>query len=114
MKALILPYKTDGLAEMLSPLKLKEYLATRKPVVTAPIAAAREWTNFLLTPGTPMEWQAVLRAVLNKGSAEPSAKIMERLAMESWSSKAETFLSLCRHVAHSEDIAVLCNTVTTP
>jgi glycosyltransferase involved in cell wall biosynthesis len=114
MMVLILPYKTNGLADMLSPLKLKEYLATRKPVVSAPIAAVRDWSEFLSAPRSPIEWRAVLRTILDSKSVEQITKASERLAAESWSRKAEDLLALCRCVERSSPIEELNDSVTSP
>ena len=114
MRTLILPYKTDGLAEMLSPLKLKEYLATRKPVVSAPIAAAHDWLGSLLVARSPTEWESALRRIVGRKSAECTAEFNERLAAESWHGKANKLLVLCQCVTPPRSVSAVRNGVSAP
>jgi glycosyltransferase involved in cell wall biosynthesis len=95
MKALILPYKTGALAKVLSPLKLKEYLATGKPVICAPLEAVREWEDVVGVGGTADEWERLLRRVVDGEQSEQQHCVSERLATESWNVKASAFLELC-------------------
>ena len=100
IRALILPYKVDELGRMLSPLKLKEYLATCKPVVSSPISAVYDWESFLLVAHAPNEWVEALRGIIEQKSVESVSKVHAQLAIESWKSKAESFLVICRNVKH--------------
>jgi glycosyltransferase involved in cell wall biosynthesis len=95
MNALILPYKTGALAKVLSPLKLKEYVATGKPVMCSSIEAVREWEDVLEIGSTLDEWQRVLRGVAKSTTLKRNSEIRKRLQAESWSSKAREFLRIC-------------------
>jgi glycosyltransferase involved in cell wall biosynthesis len=98
MNALMLPYKTGALGKMLSPLKLKEYLATGKPIVCSAIDAVWEWDDVVDIGRTVEEWQGLLRRVVQGESSKRSAIVSGRLATESWQVKASEFLRLCEEV----------------
>jgi glycosyltransferase involved in cell wall biosynthesis len=101
---LILPYRTGALAAALSPLKLNEYLATGKPVISAPIAAASEWADTLMIARTPAEWAMFARHAL--GSQDQRGRqIPVRLVAQSWASKAQELLSLCGREDCADDCA---------
>ena len=103
LKVLLLPYRTGNLAEALSPLKLKEYLATQLPIISAPISEARALGDSLFISGTRAEWvntlSGILRGEMRVKSHESSRQL---LVGESWHSKAEAFRSLC---VNSENIS---------
>lgn len=102
VKALVLPYKTGALAKVLSPLKLKEYLATGKPVICAPIEAVREWVDVVGVGATVDEWETLLRRVLECEQIEQEHCVSERLALESWDVKASTFRGRCMDIPERE------------
>lgn len=97
MAALILPYKTDELGRVLSPLKLKEYLATGKPVISAPICAAEEWSGLAYVAKTTEEWVELMRQVFDGIPGDSAQAIDARLLAQSWSQKASELLEVCRH-----------------
>jgi glycosyltransferase involved in cell wall biosynthesis len=75
----------------MQPLKLKEYLATGKPVIVRDLPANREWADALDLAANPTEFvQAVIRR-LSSGLPEEQRAARRRLANESWSAKAQRF-----------------------
>ena len=95
VNVLILPYKTDGLSEFLSPLKLNEYLATGKPIVCAPIRAAKDWIDRIQSARTTVEWEELLRRILGTNFTHALTAIPQSLARQSWDAKAKELLSIC-------------------
>lgn len=95
--ALLLPYKVNALSNALSPLKLKEYLATGKPVVSTPIAASLEMRDLLEVAYSTTDWEAAIRHALGGRDdvATRRAGMAARLADESWQRKADELLRLC-------------------
>ena len=96
VSALILPYKVNSLSNALSPLKLKEYIATGKPVICATIEAAKEWSGAIAEPRALAEWETALRGSLNVDAIASVNKAVSRLDGESWECKAQEFLEFCR------------------
>ncbi|HUU44981.1 MAG TPA: glycosyltransferase, partial [Acidobacteriota bacterium] len=57
------PYKTDNVARGASPLKLYEYLATGKPVVSTPMPEAERFSDVVRIAGTYDDFVAACNAV---------------------------------------------------
>lgn len=94
--ALILPYKVNNLSRALSPLKLKEYIATQKPIISAPIGATEAWADSISISKDLMEWKQSIHHAL-KG--EPGKRVpinVNSLMAQSWGSKAIELISLCQ------------------
>lgn len=86
---LIMPYADLPVTRAMQPLKLKEYLATGKPVVVNQLPSTKAWSKSLDTAGSPQEFSALVRMRMREGiSAEQQADRL-RLADESWAAKAK-------------------------
>ena len=92
---LMLPYRTGELSEAISPLKLKEYIATGKQVVSTPIAEARRWSNLVCNAATVSEWVAVLSGAADRLPNLQRTPADSWLLRESWGNKAREFLEIC-------------------
>jgi glycosyltransferase involved in cell wall biosynthesis len=88
---LIMPYVDAPVTRAMQPLKLKEYLATGKPVVVRDLPANRVWGDALDLAATADDFATAV--VLRLGTGLPAGQAMarERLHQESWSAKAEAF-----------------------
>jgi glycosyltransferase involved in cell wall biosynthesis len=95
VESLILPYRTGELSESISPLKLKEYVATGKPVVSTPIAEARRWSDVIWNASTVAEWVMALNSVVGQAPNHHRLVDDQRLSQESWKHKADEFLEIC-------------------
>lgn len=91
---LIMPYIDAPVTRAMQPLKLKEYLATGKPVVVRDLPSNREWSDSLDLAGSPTEFADLVLMRLSSGLPSNQANGRRRLARESWSAKAETFSHL--------------------
>ena len=91
---LIMPYADLPVTRAMQPLKLKEYLATGKPVVVRDLPAVRPWADCLDLGASPEAFSAAVRARLRDGLPEGQRQARGRLAEESWSEKAQTFARL--------------------
>ena len=88
---LIMPYADLPVTRAMQPLKLKEYLATGKPVVVRDLPAVRAWADCLDLCAAADAFSAAVRARLREGLPEGQRQARRRLAGESWDGKAETF-----------------------
>jgi glycosyltransferase involved in cell wall biosynthesis len=95
LDVLLLPYAVNEFSDTLSPLKMKEYLATGKPVVSTPIAEARALREYVTLAGTAEEWEAGLRAALSVDVPQRKRAIAPVMRGESWGAKAERLQTLC-------------------
>jgi glycosyltransferase involved in cell wall biosynthesis len=90
---LIMPYADLPVTRAIQPLKLKEYLATGKPVVVRDLPATREWTDCLDAASTAADFSRFVRERIGNGIAESQLAVRARLANETWDAKARAFES---------------------
>ncbi len=90
-EVLIMPYADMTVTRAMQPLKLKEYLATGKPVVVRDLPSTRPWADALDLAETPEAFSQAVRQRLAAGLPEPQHLARARLAQESWAAKALTF-----------------------
>lgn len=88
---LIMPYVDQPVTRAMQPLKLKEYLATGKPVVVRDLPANREWAAALELVSTPEQFVAAVKLRLETCLPPEHRQARERLVHESWQSKAQRF-----------------------
>ena len=88
---LVMPYADLPVTRAMQPLKLKEYLATGKPVVVSDLPATREWADCLDLADTAETFAQAVRRRLTVGLPETQEAARARLASESWAEKARTF-----------------------
>jgi glycosyltransferase involved in cell wall biosynthesis len=88
---LVMPYADAPVTRAFQPLKLKEYLATGKPVVVRDLPATRPWADCLDLADHPEEFSRAVRLRLATGLPGGQDAARSRLAMESWSDKARAF-----------------------
>ena len=89
--ALIMPYADIPATRAMQPLKLKEYLATGKPVVVRDLPATRDWAEACDLASTPESFARALALRLKEGLAERQTASRGRLGEESWVAKARRF-----------------------
>lgn len=91
---LILPYADLPVTRAMQPLKLKEYLATGRPVVARDLPATRAWADAMDLAQTAEEFSAAVRCRLAEGVTPAQTAARTRLAEEAWSAKARHFAAL--------------------
>src|SRR5207237_2163717 len=89
---LIMPYADLPVTRAIQPLKLKEYLATGRPVVVRRLPATEPWADCLDLAETPEEFAAAVRRRLQEGLPEGQRMARARLAAEGWDEKARMFV----------------------
>jgi glycosyltransferase involved in cell wall biosynthesis len=91
---LIMPYADSPATRAMQPLKLKEYLATGKPVVVRALPAVKEWSDSVDVAATADDFAAAVKLRLTEGLPETQARARSRLSEESWEAKARRFEEL--------------------
>jgi glycosyltransferase involved in cell wall biosynthesis len=85
------PYILDDVAEKCDPLKLYDYLASGKPVVSVDMPAARRFADLMPLTRTPDEFTHALENVLTQlgdSAARDGAVVRQRVATEhSWAAR---------------------------
>ena len=91
---LVLPYVVDESTVSINPLKLKEYLATGKPVVTTALPETVQLKDYLRIADRSTFCDEVENALSgNQREAAIEERMTEFLRAESWAGKADSFLS---------------------
>jgi glycosyltransferase involved in cell wall biosynthesis len=88
---LVMPYADLPVTRAMQPLKLKEYLATGRPVVVRDLPATREWSDALDLADTPAAFSDAVRRRIESGVPSGQRAARERLDDESWEAKAREF-----------------------
>jgi glycosyltransferase involved in cell wall biosynthesis len=95
-KACLLPYRLNELTRKINPLKLKEYLATGKPVISTPLPEARELAPFVTIADGLAQWTEAVRRAVAGGLTVDEPALRSFLAGHSWSAKAAELLRVCQ------------------
>jgi glycosyltransferase involved in cell wall biosynthesis len=88
---LIAPYADLPVTRAMQPLKLKEYLATGKPVVVRALPATAEWADCADVVSAPEAFAAAVLERLATGLPESQRTARARLESEGWNAKAAQF-----------------------
>jgi glycosyltransferase involved in cell wall biosynthesis len=88
---LIMPYVDADVTRAMQPLKLKEYLATDRPVVVRDLPATRDWDDCLDLAETAGQFSDLVRRRLETGLPDDHRDARRRLEHESWDRKARVF-----------------------
>jgi glycosyltransferase involved in cell wall biosynthesis len=83
----IIPYVLNELSNNINPLKLKEYLAMGKPVVSTPLPEAEKLAPHVRLAGSAEAFVREVEAVLG-GGFDPAPQL-ELVRSESWDGKAD-------------------------
>ncbi len=100
----VLPYVENTLTERINPLKLREFLASGKPIVATPLPEIRPYLGWVRGARGVDEWTRAIRDALAEGGArgdERSGSVRE----ESWEAKAEEFSRYCQEALAGREVA---------
>jgi glycosyltransferase involved in cell wall biosynthesis len=91
----IIPYHLTYQVLNSSPLKLREYLAMGKPIVSVSVPEIDKFADVVAIARTREEYLAALdRAVAEKESPEAIARRMNRVRGDSWSARVDNVLAI--------------------
>lgn len=86
---LVMPYIDSPVTRAMQPLKLKEYLATGKPVVATDLPAVREWADCLDVATESRQFVKLVQRNCADGIAPAQFAARRRLRQESWQAKSD-------------------------
>ncbi|MEL6108806.1 MAG: glycosyltransferase [Planctomycetota bacterium] len=89
--ALIMPYVDAPVTRAMQPLKLKEYLATERPVVATRLPSVEPWRDCLDAVETTQQFVERCLALVKQRSTRDVERLRSRLSNESWDAKAQAF-----------------------
>ncbi|MBI2944028.1 MAG: glycosyltransferase [Candidatus Wallbacteria bacterium] len=75
MDCLVLPYRLTEHTRFVFPLKFFEFLATGKPVVSAPLESLKEFEGLIPFASSPDRWPAAVRQELGADGARREARL---------------------------------------
>ncbi len=88
---LIAPYADMPATRAMQPLKLKEYLATGKPVVVRQLPATQEWGDCADLVDSAEAFSRAVQQRIQQGLPHEQEVARQRLDLESWQGKAKQF-----------------------
>jgi glycosyltransferase involved in cell wall biosynthesis len=98
----IMPYKRTMQVLTSNPLKLREYLATGKPVVGVPIPETSRFGDCVRLADGPEEFRAAIEDALASDSAADVQRRMAAVAGMSWDARVEEVLDVIQRRLDSE------------
>ena len=88
----IMPWVQTRWIDVCNPIKLKEYLALGKPVVSTPFAELQKYHDVVYEAKTADDFVSSIKKALSEDNPELIKKRRERIKNATWSSKAEMVL----------------------
>ena len=92
--ACIIPHKLDEFTRSMNPLKIYEYLACGKPVITTPVAGVDRFSECLYLAESPAEFASALQRAIAENDPVREAARREAVSMHTWSARAGTLLAM--------------------
>ena len=87
----LMPYKRNRQVENANPLKLREYLATGKPIVSVSTPEVDRFSDYIEIANTPGEYLKAIERALSSDTPERAAARSDSVRMSSWDARvAET------------------------
>jgi len=78
-----MPYRLDDYTKYIYPLKMHEYLASGRPVVSAPICSVEDFNHIIGIAGSPQEWSNAIEQALSEEENSPArCSLRQRVARE--------------------------------
>jgi glycosyltransferase involved in cell wall biosynthesis len=88
----IMPWRQNRWIEGCNPIKLKEYLALGKPVVSTPFPELEQYLDVVYRAKTPEEFAQHIRHALAKNGKEQIAARRKKVETSSWGSKVQILI----------------------
>lgn len=94
----IVPYQTDENADNCSPLKMYEYMAAGKPIVTTDFAVAREFSRVVYLAPDEQSFENCIAEALRQGGRGPGIREGDSIAASNtWMHRVETISDIIRN-----------------
>lgn len=90
-----LAYQVNDLTDAIQPLKIKEYLAAGKPVISTPIAEIKRLSKHVVYVASSIEeWEFAIQKALSEKKKDISQSTYALLENESWQKKANDLICI--------------------
>ncbi len=90
----IMPWRQTSWIQACNPIKLKEYLALGKPIVSVPFVELDKYLDVVYVAKNPDDFAECIRKALAEDGPERVAARRKKVEKASWGSKAEQVLGL--------------------
>ena len=88
----IMPWRQNRWIEACNPIKLKEYLALGKPVVSTPFSELEKYLDVVYRAQTPKQFAECIKKALTEDNPMRIADRRNKVMSDSWESKAKLLL----------------------
>jgi len=88
----LMPWKQNRWIQACNPIKLKEYLALGKPIVSTPFNELDKYLDVVYEAKTPEDFAQSIEIALNEDSSERVAARRDKIINATWDSKAQMLL----------------------
>jgi glycosyltransferase involved in cell wall biosynthesis len=89
----IMPWRQNRWIDACNPVKLKEYLALGKPIVSTPFAELDHYDDLVYRAHTAQEFADMIRRAIAEDCPEKRARRRERVRTATWDRKAEAVMN---------------------
>lgn len=90
----IIPHKVDTFTQTMNPLKMYEYLAAGKPIISTPVAGADQFHDLILLAVSPEDFSAHIAEIIEEDSVEMMERRMTAVEQHDWSGRIEVMLNI--------------------
>lgn len=90
----IIPHRVNEFTKTMNPLKIYEYLACGKPIVSTNVSGVEEFKNFIKVSENKEEFNQYINEVLEGDSEELGLGRIEEAGKHSWESRVEAMLKM--------------------
>ena len=89
----IMPWQQNSWIQVCNPIKLKEYLALGKPIVSTPFTELQKYRDVVYQASTPEEFAGCIEKALIEDNPARIAARKKKVETSTWDSKADLVLS---------------------
>ncbi|MFH1187350.1 MAG: glycosyltransferase [bacterium] len=91
----IIPHKINEFTKTMNPLKIYEYLACGKPIVSANVSGVKDFKNFIKVASNKEEFNQYINEVLKNDSEELRLARLAEAGGHIWEKRVEVMLGAC-------------------
>ena len=88
----IMPWRQNRWIQACNPIKLKEYMALGKPVISTPFAELHNYRDVVYVAQTPKDFASAIKKALNEDNPKKAQERRNKVRHVSWDNKAEVVL----------------------
>lgn len=98
----IIPHAIDRFTQSMNPLKMYEYLAVGKPIVSTPVAGSDQFQDLVQLAISPEDFSVQIQKALESDSPEMQSRRLHMAEQHRWEQRVDVMLSILEKAKHSE------------